>query len=67
MRMPMIARGKGCHARRTLEIYEQRKRCNKLTPMQQAYIEMHAALHEIKNSPAWDSLDTVLQDTITSA
>lgn len=38
-----------------------------LTPRETAYIEMHAALHEVKNSPAWDSLDTVLQDTINSA
>ena len=38
-----------------------------LTPAQKTYLEMHTLLGRIKNSGAWDGMDTVLQDEITKA
>lgn len=38
-----------------------------LTDREKAYIEMHTALTAAVNSAAWDSMDTVMQDTIERA
>ncbi len=63
-RMPAIATGKGCHARRTLEVYNERKNGMAVTPMQSAYLGMHKLLDRMQQYEEFEQLPMHLQDEI---